>query len=53
MCTTEPPPRRRSTSGDGGGGGGAPAAEADAPELTGDPAETLGLRSVNLPAARR
>ncbi|WP_103509286.1 lipopolysaccharide biosynthesis protein [Streptomyces sp. SM13] len=47
--------RRRSTGGgDGGGGrGGTPPAEADAPELTGDPAATLGLRSVNLPAARR
>ncbi|MFC9483846.1 lipopolysaccharide biosynthesis protein [Streptomyces griseus] len=42
--------RRRST---GDGGGGTPSAGADAPELTGDPAETLGLRSVNLPAARR
>ncbi|MEU2196084.1 lipopolysaccharide biosynthesis protein [Streptomyces fimicarius] len=42
--------RRRSTV---DGGGGTPSAGADAPELTGDPAETLGLRSVNLPAARR
>ncbi|MDX3592326.1 lipopolysaccharide biosynthesis protein [Streptomyces sp. ID03-2B] len=42
---------RRRSSGDGGGG--TPSAGADAPELTGDPAETLGLRSVNLPAARR
>lgn len=41
-------PRRRS-----GGGGGTPAAEADGPELTGDPTETLGLRAFTPPAARR
>ncbi|MEU1126625.1 lipopolysaccharide biosynthesis protein, partial [Streptomyces sp. NPDC005899] len=36
----------------GGGPGGAPG-EPDAPELTGDPTETLGLRSFTLPGARR
>lgn len=36
-----------------GGGGPTPTAEPDAPEITGDPTETLGLRSLTLPAARR
>ncbi len=36
----------------GGKGGGTPA-EADGPELTGDPTETLGLRTFTQPAARR
>ncbi|MFC8593939.1 lipopolysaccharide biosynthesis protein [Streptomyces atroolivaceus] len=36
-----------------GGGPGGPAAEADAPEITGNPDETMGLRSVTLPGARR
>ncbi|MFD5200580.1 CpsD/CapB family tyrosine-protein kinase [Streptomyces sp. NPDC058375] len=42
------PTRRR-----GGGGGPTPTAEPDAPEATGDPTETLGLRTFTLPAARR
>ncbi len=41
--------RRRST----GGGPTGPAAEPDSPETTGDPTETLGLRSLTLPASRR
>ncbi|MET7370374.1 lipopolysaccharide biosynthesis protein [Streptomyces sp. NPDC005566] len=40
--------RRRS---DGGPQG--PAVDEDAPEVTGDPAETMGLRSFTLPGARR
>ncbi|MFD6274563.1 lipopolysaccharide biosynthesis protein [Streptomyces sp. NPDC060209] len=35
------------------GGPGAPALEADAPEVTGNPDETMGLRSFTLPGARR
>lgn len=42
------PTRRR-----GGGGGPAPTAGPDAPEITGDPTETLGLRAFTQPAARR
>ncbi|MFF9690363.1 lipopolysaccharide biosynthesis protein [Streptomyces sp. NPDC014623] len=42
-------PGRRRT----GGGPGGPAAAADAPEITGNPDETMGLRSVTLPGARR
>ncbi|UZI27875.1 lipopolysaccharide biosynthesis protein [Streptomyces sp. VB1] len=42
------PTRRR-----GGGGGPAPTAGPDAPETTGDPTETLGLRAFTQPAARR
>lgn len=45
--------RPKATRRSGGGSGGAPAVEPDAPELTGDPTETLGLRSFTLPAARR
>lgn len=41
--------RRRS----GGGGPTAPTAEPDSPETSGDPTETLGLRSLTLPASRR
>lgn len=37
----------------GGSGPGAPAIEADAPELTRNPDETMGLRSFTLPGARR
>ncbi|MEU6500220.1 lipopolysaccharide biosynthesis protein [Streptomyces californicus] len=37
----------------GGKGGGGTPAEADGPELTGDPTETLGLRTFTQPAARR
>ncbi|MFD9873584.1 tyrosine-protein kinase domain-containing protein [[Kitasatospora] papulosa] len=46
---------RRSGSGRrrGGGGPGAPAVEADAPELTRNPDETMGLRTFTLPGARR
>ncbi|MFE9456533.1 lipopolysaccharide biosynthesis protein [Streptomyces californicus] len=46
--------RRATTTRRSGGkdGGGTPA-EADGPELTGDPTETLGLRTVTQPAARR
>lgn len=40
-------PRRRT------GGPGGPAADADAPEVTGSPDETMGLRSFTLPGARR
>ncbi|MGW0784570.1 lipopolysaccharide biosynthesis protein [Streptomyces sp. NPDC002913] len=36
-----------------GGGSGTPSVEPDAPETTGDPAETMGLRSFTLPGARR
>ncbi|MFC8230163.1 lipopolysaccharide biosynthesis protein [Streptomyces sp. NPDC057287] len=36
-----------------GGGPEGPAAGEDAPEVTGDPAETMGLRSFTLPGARR
>ncbi|MFE7750199.1 lipopolysaccharide biosynthesis protein [Streptomyces sp. NPDC057428] len=43
---TEPGRRR------GGRGPGAPALEADAPEVTGNPDETMGLRSFTLPGAR-
>ena len=39
--------------GAGGGGPGTPVLGADAPELTGNPDETMGLRSVTLPGARR
>ncbi|WP_411081080.1 lipopolysaccharide biosynthesis protein [Streptomyces sp. cmx-18-6] len=49
-------PERRKKSArrrNGGGDGPAPTAEPDAPETTGDPTETLGLRSLTLPAARR
>ncbi|MYX17243.1 lipopolysaccharide biosynthesis protein [Streptomyces sp. SID8374] len=35
------------------GGGPTPTTEPDEPEITGDPTETLGLRSLTLPAARR
>ncbi|MEU0097941.1 lipopolysaccharide biosynthesis protein [Streptomyces sp. NPDC006267] len=45
--------RRRSTGADGGGNGGAAAAGSDAPQHTGDPADTLGLRAFTPPAARR
>ncbi|MGW0644163.1 lipopolysaccharide biosynthesis protein [Streptomyces badius] len=41
--------RRRS----GGSGPTAPTPEPDTPETTGDPSETLGLRSLTLPAPRR
>lgn len=36
-----------------GGGPQGPAVDEDAPEVTGDPAETMGLRSFTLPGARR
>ncbi|MEU0148091.1 lipopolysaccharide biosynthesis protein [Streptomyces sp. NPDC006288] len=36
-----------------GGGQGGRAVEADAPEINGDPAETMGLRSFTLPGARQ
>ncbi len=45
--------RARPTRRRGGGGGPTSTAEPDAPEITGDPTETLGLRSFTLPAARR
>ncbi|WP_405691777.1 lipopolysaccharide biosynthesis protein [Streptomyces sp. NBC_01185] len=46
---------RRSTSArrHSGGGPQGPAVEEDAPEVTGDPSETMGLRSFTLPGARR
>ncbi|KPC78446.1 MULTISPECIES: hypothetical protein [Streptomyces] len=44
---TEPGRRR------GGRGPGAPALEADAPEITRNPDETMGLRSFTLPGAHR
>lgn len=44
-----PKSARRRTGGDGP----APTAEPDGPEITGDPTETLGLRSLTLPTARR
>ncbi|MFF6928831.1 LPS biosynthesis protein [Streptomyces californicus] len=44
--------RATATRRSGGKGGGTPA-EADGPELTGDPTETLGLRTFTQPAARR
>lgn len=40
---------RRRSRGDGPGTTGGP----EGPETTGDPTETLGLRSLTLPAARR
>ncbi|WP_329041344.1 lipopolysaccharide biosynthesis protein [Streptomyces sp. NBC_00178] len=46
-------PRGRSAGRRTGGGPGGPEVEADAPELKGDPAETMGLRSFTLPAARQ
>ncbi|MFF7875849.1 lipopolysaccharide biosynthesis protein [Streptomyces californicus] len=45
--------RATATRRSGGKGGGGTPAEADGPELTGDPTETLGLRTVTQPAARR
>ncbi|MFJ8978012.1 lipopolysaccharide biosynthesis protein [Streptomyces sp. NPDC102282] len=36
-----------------GGGPQGPAVDEDAPEVTGDPSETMGLRSFTLPGARR
>ncbi|MFE4452278.1 lipopolysaccharide biosynthesis protein [Streptomyces sp. NPDC056796] len=44
---------RRHGAGRRRGGPGGPALEADAPELTRNPDETMGLRSVTLPGARR
>ncbi|MFD4689378.1 lipopolysaccharide biosynthesis protein [Streptomyces sp. NPDC058463] len=44
-----PKPARRHS----GGGPQGPAVDEDAPEVTGDPAETMGLRSFTLPGARR
>ncbi|MFJ6319472.1 lipopolysaccharide biosynthesis protein [Streptomyces californicus] len=45
--------RATATRRSGGKGGGGTPAEADGPELTGDPTETLGLRTFTQPAARR
>ncbi|MFF5770946.1 lipopolysaccharide biosynthesis protein [Streptomyces californicus] len=45
--------RSTATRRSGGKGGGGTPAEADGPELTGDPTETLGLRTFTQPAARR
>ncbi|MFJ9397931.1 lipopolysaccharide biosynthesis protein [Streptomyces californicus] len=45
--------RATATRRSGGKGGGGTPAGADGPELTGDPTETLGLRTVTQPAARR
>ncbi|MDT0490426.1 lipopolysaccharide biosynthesis protein [Streptomyces griseus] len=48
-----PERRTKSARRRGGSGGPTPTAEPDTPETTGDPTETLGLRSLTLPAARR
>lgn len=48
-----PERRTRSTRRRTGGDGPAPTAGPDTPEITGDPAETLGLRSLTPPVVRR